>query len=189
MVLPASAFHNLSTAAGSQPETRVSLVEGASPKHSRVGGIVRGLGMHSTCYFTGTIPRKIWSFFLYMQVTITVSWYELQHGRLLSVAGALWVLDGCLYIQTQEANCGLSLDLNAELPQTSGCHSVPGDCTVSLAPWPSVAINARGCRDTVDALLIRNMKQRPAETRVQLRAVQREGDLSCKQQKVFFSPA
>lgn len=104
------------------------------------------------------------------------------------MAGALWVLDGCLYIQTQEANHGLSLDLNAELPQTSGCHSVPGDCVVSLAPWPSVAIKARGCRGTVDALLIRNMKQRPAETSVQLRAVQRERDLSCTQQKVFFSP-
>lgn len=51
MLLPASAFHNLSTAAGSRPETRVSLVEGASPKHSREGGTVRGLGVPSTRSF------------------------------------------------------------------------------------------------------------------------------------------
>lgn len=56
------------------------------------------------------------------------------------MAGALWVLDGCLYIQTQEANHGLSLDLNQSFlrPQAATLSQETARFPLLHDPlWPS----------------------------------------------------
>lgn len=148
---------------------KIGLVEGACLQHSGVGGIAGGPKVSRTCSFImwegnyEVISLKCRSKLLSVH-SRTLTW-ETPHSA--------WCLVGVWWTPLQP---------NPGSESWTGFRSVLAYCSVDFCAHQSFGVRGRW-------RFFRSMKQKPDESSVLSRAIQRKGDLSCKQLKVLFSPS